>query len=301
MQLDFVERTRTQMSKHRLLQITLIGFLSLTFGQSALAQEEPAGDTPPRRVVITNRDFGVDDAPAKPAPAPETTTATAGSEAPATEVKKEEPEWEVAPKTIMNVVKDKDGRWVVTSTQVPGKAKVLVVGTDRTISTGKPELDKLITEAGQKHGVDPLLIMEVMRQESGFRQYAVSPAGAKGLMQFIDGTARRYGITDPFDPQQSIDGGARYLRDLLEMFNGNVELALAGYNAGENRVKRNGNQVPNIRETQAYVKNITSKYGSKQHYATKNASKKAQPAELPPPPPRVVQNNDGTLLFTNRE
>lgn len=127
-------------------------------------------------------------------------------------------------------------------------------------TTGKPDIDKLILDSSQRHGVDPKLVYAVMHQESRFKPRAVSHAGACGYMQLMPGTARRFGVTDIFDPAQNIDAGTRYLRILLDLFNNNVELALAGYNAGEYRVIRNGYRIPAIRETQHYVRTITSRY-----------------------------------------
>lgn len=128
------------------------------------------------------------------------------------------------------------------------------------LSTGDAAVDALIVEAGVKHGVDPKLVYAVMNQESTFKRRAVSPKGASGLMQLMPDTARRFGVTDIFDPRQNIDAGTKYLRFLLDLFNNDVELALAAYNAGEYRVIREGYRVPQIRETQNYVKNITARY-----------------------------------------
>ena len=130
-------------------------------------------------------------------------------------------------------------------------------------STGLPEIDRYIVESATKHGVDPKLVFAVMQQESSFKRNAVSPKGASGYMQLMPGTARRFGVTDIFDPRQNIDAGTKYLRFLLDLFKGNVELALAGYNAGEYRVIRDGYRVPQIRETQNYVKVISSRYYGK--------------------------------------
>lgn len=136
-------------------------------------------------------------------------------------------------------------------------------GWDPTLggqSTGSLEIDRYIMESATKYGVDPKLVYAVMHQESGFKRNAVSHKGASGYMQLMPGTARRFGVTDIFDPRQNIDAGTKYLRLLLDLFKGNVELALAGYNAGEYRVIRDGYRVPQIRETQNYVKVITARY-----------------------------------------
>ncbi len=141
------------------------------------------------------------------------------------------------------------------------------------LTTGDLLIDRMIIESGARHGVDPKLVYAVMHQESTFKKNAISPKGASGYMQLMPGTARRFGVTNIFDPKQNIDAGTKYLRFLLDLFNNNVELALAGYNAGEYRVIRDGYRVPQIRETQNYVKKITSRYygrtgtGGKRHFA----------------------------------
>jgi soluble lytic murein transglycosylase-like protein len=128
------------------------------------------------------------------------------------------------------------------------------------LTTGDPAIDAMILESGARHGVDPKLVYAVMNQESTFKKNAVSPKGACGFMQLMPDTARRFGVTNIFDPKQNIDAGTRYLRFLLDLFDNNVELALAAYNAGEYRVIREGYRVPAIRETQNYVKLITARY-----------------------------------------
>jgi len=128
-------------------------------------------------------------------------------------------------------------------------------------STGNTRVDGLIRYYGNQYGVDPYLIYCLMSQESKFSGGATSPKGAQGLMQLMPGTAARYGVTNPYDMGQSIMGGTRYLKDLLKMFNGRVDLALAGYNAGENAVIKYGYTVPPYDETRNYVKLIIKRYG----------------------------------------
>jgi soluble lytic murein transglycosylase-like protein len=129
-------------------------------------------------------------------------------------------------------------------------------------STGSDRVDSLISYYGKQHGVDPYLIFCLMSQESKFSKIAISPKGAQGLMQLMPGTAARYGVTNPYDVAQNISGGTRYLKDLLKMFNGRVDLALAGYNAGENAVIKYGYTIPPYQETRNYVKLITKRYGA---------------------------------------
>ncbi|MFN0087950.1 MAG: lytic transglycosylase domain-containing protein [Blastocatellia bacterium] len=127
-------------------------------------------------------------------------------------------------------------------------------------STGHRGLDQLIVYNADRYGVDPTLVFLVMRAESGFNHRAVSRVGARGLMQLMPDTARRLGVRNIHDPVQNVDAGTRYLRTLLEMFNGDLNLALAGYNAGENAVIRYGRRVPPYRETINYVWRINTAY-----------------------------------------
>src|SRR2546423_2194283 len=133
-------------------------------------------------------------------------------------------------------------------------------GSLRGYTTGSSEVDGYLVHSGMKNGVDPLLLYSVMHQESSFKSHAVSPKGARGLMQLMPGTAMRYGVTNTFDPRQNIEGGARYLRFLLDRFEGNVNLALAGYNAGEGAVDKYGWRIPPYAETQEYVRRISRRY-----------------------------------------
>ncbi len=131
---------------------------------------------------------------------------------------------------------------------------------ERGWSTGRPGLDNLIRQNGNKYNVDPYLIFLVMEQESHFNAGAVSPKGARGLMQLMPGTAARFGVRRAHDPAQNISGGTRYLRELLNRFNNRVDLVLASYNAGEGAVAKFGNRVPPYRETRNYVKKISYRY-----------------------------------------
>jgi soluble lytic murein transglycosylase-like protein len=117
-------------------------------------------------------------------------------------------------------------------------------------------LDPLISDAAMHEGLEPELLRGLIRQESGFRPCAVSPKGAIGLTQLMPATAADLGVKDPFDPKQSVDGGAKFLKQLLNMFD-NLPMALGAYNAGPGRVAESGG-VPNIPETQDYVRRILS-------------------------------------------
>lgn len=130
------------------------------------------------------------------------------------------------------------------------------------ISSGNAIIDSLVQEAATRNGLDPCLIISVMRAESGFNRTAVSPKGASGLMQLMPETAARFGVRNIFDPRENILGGATYLRWLLQRFGGDVRLALAGYNAGEGSVEMYGNRIPPFLETQNYVRTIYTRYST---------------------------------------
>jgi soluble lytic murein transglycosylase-like protein len=124
-----------------------------------------------------------------------------------------------------------------------------------------------IQRAATATGLDAGLIHAVVRAESGYNPKAVSPKGAGGLMQLMPGTAKRYGVQDRFDPEQNLLGGARYLKDLLILFNNDLKLAIAAYNAGEGAVMRYGNKIPPFAETQNYVPKVLAYWIShRTHY-----------------------------------
>lgn len=131
-------------------------------------------------------------------------------------------------------------------------------------TSGDAQLDRLIYDVGQHEGVDPSFIHAVIWQESKYDAAARSHAGAQGLMQLMPATAKRFGCEDRNDPVSNVEAGTKYLRWLLKRFDGNVELALAGYNAGEGSVdKYNG--IPPYNETRNYVKIISQRYGKTFH------------------------------------
>ena len=118
----------------------------------------------------------------------------------------------------------------------------------------------IIERASLTHGVEKALVHAVISAESGYNPYAISRAGAVGIMQLMPDTAKRYGVKNSLDATQNIEGGVRYLKDLLVMFNGNIELAVAAYNAGENAVIKYGNRVPPYAETVHYVPKVLGFY-----------------------------------------
>ena len=139
------------------------------------------------------------------------------------------------------------------ATRAGATAATTPTGTGASL-TGVPYGDE-ITAAAQRNGIDPALLAGLVRQESDFNANAVSPAGARGLTQLMPGTAAGLGVGDPSDPVQALEGGARYLKQQLDAFGGDVTKALAAYNAGPGAVQRFGG-VPPYAETQAYVRKV---------------------------------------------
>lgn len=129
-------------------------------------------------------------------------------------------------------------------------------------TTGDMTIDAFIVDSSRRYNIDPLLIYSQMHQESSFKLRATSNKGASGLMQLMPATARRLGVNNIYDAKQNIEGGIKYMRMLLDMFGQDVNLALAGYNAGEGAVMRYGNQIPPFNETREYVRRISARYSS---------------------------------------
>lgn len=123
-----------------------------------------------------------------------------------------------------------------------------------------PSLDAMIRRSSARHGIEPSLIEAVVRQESGGFPCALSPKGAMGLMQLMPSTALTLGVDNPFEPESNLDGGVRFLRNLLDRYQGDWALALGAYNAGPRRVDESGG-VPRIPETQAYVRSVLNRAG----------------------------------------
>jgi len=143
----------------------------------------------------------------------------------------------------------------------------------------REEVDRWVNSASDQHQVDPDLIRSVIKAESGFNSRAVSPKGAQGLMQLMPSTASQLGVTDAFAPEQNIEGGTRYLRDLLVLYNNDMAKALAAYNAGPQRVAQY-NGVPPYRETHAYVARVIKDFNRTKLAA--NPAKKNTKAAAPP-------------------
>jgi soluble lytic murein transglycosylase-like protein len=153
-------------------------------------------------------------------------------------------------------------------------------------------LDRIVQDVAQRHGLDPALLKAVITTESGWNTLVISQKGAVGLMQLIPATAQRFGVGNPFDPAQNVEGGAMYLKSLLERYNGDLTKSLAAYNAGEHAVDLSGG-VPAYRETQRYVQKVTNAY-------FRPGSGHASTLWSPPRPAvrREIDAN-GRVVFTN--
>ncbi len=158
----------------------------------------------------------------------------------------------------LNKNKAAEAATLLRATQI--KVPAVLVG--HHISSGNAAIDALVQEAAAQNGLDPCLILSIMRAESAFNRTAVSVKGAMGLMQLMPETATRFGVKNFFDPRENVLGGSRYLRWLLERFGGDVRLALAGYNAGEGAVEFYGYRIPPFLETQNYVRTIYARYST---------------------------------------
>lgn len=152
-----------------------------------------------------------------------------------------------------------DRRYKVMLADRPEPAKN-AAGASADSLANRARFDKIISEAADAYGVDEALLHAVITVESRYSPNAVSRKGAAGLMQLMPGTAKRYGVTDSLDPVQNLHGGTRYLRDLLKLFDSDVSLALAAYNAGESAVIRHGRRIPPYRETAHYVPRVMAYY-----------------------------------------
>ncbi len=167
---------------------------------------------------------------------------------------------------------DENGDRVFTNIAPVGSVPGLKIsGAPQTIvsppagaAPGMPNgFDPIIEKYASDYQIDPHLIRSIIAQESGFNPQAISPKGARGLMQLMPATAARLGVKNSFDPEQNIQGGVKHFKSLMDSFNNNLELSLAAYNAGENLVQRLG-RVPEIKETRDYVQSITKRYGKKE-------------------------------------
>ena len=155
----------------------------------------------------------------------------------------------------------------------PGAAVSTAIPSHSVPALSAPALHQVVDSASAAYHLDPDLVNSVIHAESGFNSHAVSPKGARGLMQLMPGTANQLGVNDAFDPQANVTGGSRYLRELLERYNFDLVKALAAYNAGPERVEQYRG-VPPFHETQAYVARIVHEYNQKKIAQEKEAKQK---------------------------
>jgi soluble lytic murein transglycosylase-like protein len=161
-----------------------------------------------------------------------------------------------------NVPPDSRYKLYIATEKTPGVvAETLSARSYRPMSSAdRKRYHAHILAAARAYGLDPALIHAVISAESAYNNLARSPRGARGLMQLMPDTARRYGVTNPLDPEQNIYGGAAYLKDLLVLFDDDLQLALAAYNAGEGAVMTHGYRIPPYRETIQYVPKVMAYY-----------------------------------------
>jgi hypothetical protein len=197
---------------------------------------------------------------------------------------------------IVAVVNDHGHKVFINTGDTPSRADWLKPGSHLKGMgfAPPPEINQFVQQTADRHQVDPKLVHAIIQVESAYNSKAVSRKGAQGLMQLIPATARRFGVADPFDPKQNIEGGVNYLRYLLDSFGGNLALSLAAYNAGENSVARYKG-VPAFAETRAYIRKVTKLYNSGSPVLSSRPSEK-EPAEAP-----IMRYIDaqGVLHFSN--
>lgn len=205
-----------------------------------------------------------------------------------------------------DIYKYVDENGVVCYTDAPFSKKANLVMREKTEATqSRPNTTRkdsqdstnyhsLVHEKATKYKIDPLLVKAVIKTESNWNEWAVSRKGAMGLMQLMPATAREMNVRNPFNPEENIDGGVKYLRYLLERFNGDLTLALAAYNAGPTWVEKFG-VIPPITETKQYVRKVLSLYNGNTAYPlTALDSEQDNPERI-----YKVVLKDGTVLFTN--
>jgi soluble lytic murein transglycosylase-like protein len=173
---------------------------------------------------------------------------------------------------------------------LPAQASLMGEGRP-SLSIDRDGVEKMVQEAATRHNVDPALIRAVIETESNWNPFARSRKGAQGLMQLIPTTAMRFGVNDAFSPQQNVEAGVKYLKTLLDRYNGNLDLALAAYNAGEGAVDR-AHGIPAYRETRNYVQKVQNAY-------FRPGSGRSEDAWINPHAIRKNVDSSGRVIFTN--
>jgi soluble lytic murein transglycosylase-like protein len=179
--------------------------------------------------------------------------------------------------SLSNVPADARYAVLIAAPQPADATPLVPAGKPGPGLAGKARYERMVEQVSQAYGLESALLHAVISVESSYNPKAVSNKGAAGLMQLMPATARRYGVADAFDPAQNLGGGARYLRDLLAMFDSDVSLALAAFNAGENAVKKHGNRIPPYRETRRYVPRVLDYYRRYQAVSDQAGLQRSQP------------------------
>jgi soluble lytic murein transglycosylase-like protein len=190
-------------------------------------------------------------------------------------------------KASLGLVKASTGFASYTTQVTPVASPVLTAAA----KANREKIEVMIREVSERYRVDPALVRAVIETESNYNSTAISSKGALGLMQLVPGTAQQMGVNNAFDPKQNLDGGVRYLHTLMERYNGDLDKALAAYNAGPGAVDRAGG-VPRYRETREYVQKVTDSYFRPGSDRLPNAYDAQRPIY------RMVDQN-GRLVFTN--
>jgi len=203
----------------------------------------------------------------------------------------------------VQVSMDSRGKVVYTNEDSPTARARGTIGSPSGLSRSRPQtraaaetdarLDSIVREAAERNKIDPALVKAVINTESGWNPHAISPKGAVGLMQLIPSTAQRYGVGNSFDPAQNVEGGTKYLRSLLDRYNGDLTKSLAAYNAGERAVDLS-NGVPAYAETRRYVQKVTDAYFEP------NSGRNHSLWEPPRLAVRREVDSSGRLIFTNQ-
>ncbi|MCL5006030.1 MAG: lytic transglycosylase domain-containing protein [Acidobacteria bacterium] len=190
-------------------------------------------------------------------------------------------------------ITQQDGRIVYVNADPPSEPSHAWEFTDAR-PPSHTEIDSIVRRVANRYQIDPKLVRAVIQAESGYDPRAVSAKGAMGLMQLIPSTAQRFGVANPFNPKQNIEGGVSYLSYLLKLFGGNLPLSLAAYNAGENTVIRSGG-IPAIPETEHYVREVTHLY----HPPTSGSVRQADSPTSGVAPIYRYVDSSGVVHFTN--